>query len=318
MSSWQARAFSHAIRTIVRRRSWGREQVLAARARRVFGAPRVYGWLATVGLTRTSCRSDGAQGEWLVPRMPRPGVVFYVHGGGFVSCSAATHRPIAAALARLTQRRVLSVNYRLAPEARLPAAHEDVAAAYESLIRSGVQASEIALVGDSVGGNLVLSLAVQLRNRGAPAPACIAVFSPWTDLTGQSPSVHDNATRCAMFHPENLHDFAAAALGSGQSADPLVSPVYADLHGLPPVLLHVGSTELLLDDARRVHDRIRASNGESFLHVFDDVPHCWQMLFPFVPEAIDSLRESAAFIDAALSGGTSRWQSAHPAVTIQP
>jgi monoterpene epsilon-lactone hydrolase len=302
MSSWQARAFSRAIRAIVRRRSWGREHALAARARRVLGAPPAYGWLATVGLTRMACQSDGVRGEWLTPRSLRPGVVLYVHGGGFVSCSAATHRPIAAALARLTQRRVFSVDYRLAPEARLPAAHEDVVAAYESVIRSGVRSSEIALVGDSAGGNLVLSLAIQLRDHGAAAPACIVVFSPWTDLTGRSPSLHTNAERCAMFHPENMHDFAAAALGSGQPAKALVSPVYADLHDLPPVLLHVGSTELLLDDARRVHDRILQSNGESLLRVYDDVPHCWQMLFPFVPEAIASLRETATFIDAALSG----------------
>jgi len=96
-----------------------------------------------------------------------------------------------------------------------------------------------------------------------------------------------------MFYHENIHDFAAAALGNGQPDTPLVSPVYADLSDLPPVLLHVGSTELLLDDARRVHERIRGSNGESLLWVFDDVPHCWQMLFPFVPEAITSLRETA-------------------------
>lgn len=187
----------------------------------------------------------------------RHGVIFYVHGGGFVSCSAATHRPIAAALARLTQRSVLSVDYRLAPEARLPAAHEDVAAAYASVIRPGTPPSEIALAGDSAGGNLVLSLAVQLRDRGAPTPACIVVFSPWTDLTGRSPSVQTNAERCAMFHPENMDDFAAIALGNERPDNPVVSPAYADLHDLPPVLLHVGSTELLLDDARRVHERIR-------------------------------------------------------------
>ena len=310
MSSWQAKAFSRAIRAIVRRRNWGHEHALAARARRVLGAPRAYGWLASAGLGRKAWRADGVRGEWLIPSNPRPGVIFYVHGGGFVSCSAATHRPIAAALGRLTQRRVFSVDYRLAPEARLPAAYEDVAAAYRSLIRSGIPSLEIALAGDSAGGNIVLSLAVQLRDHGAASPACIAVFSPWTDLTGRSPSVHTNAERCAMFHPENIHDFAAAALGSGDPDTPLVSPVYADLHDLPPVLLHVGSTELLLDDARRVHERIRRSDGESSLRVYDDVPHCWQMLFPLVPEAITSLRETAAFIDAALDGGDHSRRSA--------
>src|SRR5262245_54937403 len=125
MSSWQARAFSSAIRTLVRRPSWGSEKALAARARRLFGAPRPYGWLATAGLRRESCRGD-VRGEWLIPRDAMPGVVFYVHGGGFVSCSSATHRPITAALARFTRRRVFSADYRLAPEAKLPAALDDV------------------------------------------------------------------------------------------------------------------------------------------------------------------------------------------------
>lgn len=300
MSSWQATVFSRVIRAIVRRRSWGHEAALAARARRVFGAPPAYGRLIAHGLDRQTFHNGSVRGEWLTPRNCQSGVVLYVHGGGFVSGSAATHRPIAAALARGTRRRVLSPEYRLAPEARLPAAHDDVAVAYQGLVSSGVPPREIALVGDSAGGNLVLSLAVRLRDRQEPPPACIVAFSPWTDLTGQSPSVRANMGRCAMFHPENMRDFAAAALGEAPPDNPAVSPVYAKLHDLPPVLLHVGSTELLLDDATRVHDRIRRCGGESTLHVYEDVPHCWQMLSHFVPEAIASLRETAAFIDASL------------------
>lgn len=301
MSSWPAKAFSGAIRAFVRRRTWGSDEELAARARRVFGAPRLYGWLATLGLSRRLCRTSGVRGEWLIPRRPRPGVVFYVHGGGFVSCSATTHRPIAAALARLTARRVFSVDYRVAPEARLPAAHEDVARAYDFLVGSEAAPSEFALVGDSAGGNLALSLAMRLRDAGRIAPASVTTFSPWTDLAGRSASVQTNAGACAMFHPENIRDFAAAALGAGQPDDSRVSPVYADLGGLPPVLLQVGSTELLRDDASRVHDQIRRRGGESSLHVYDDVPHCWQMLFPFVPEAVTALNEAAAFIDASFA-----------------
>jgi len=301
MGSWQANVFSRVIRGIVRRRNWGTEDAFVARARRVFGAPRLYGQLIALGLSPRRERGNGVRGEWLIPHHSLPGVIFYVHGGGFVSCSAATHRPISAALARLSRRAVFSVDYRLAPEARLPAAHEDVAAAYQFLVRSGRPASEIALVGDSAGGNLVLSLAVRLRDQGMAAPACVVAFSPWTDLSGQSPSVRVNAERCAMFDPENIHTFAAAALGDGERTDPHVSPVYAELRDLPPVLLHVSSTELLLDDARRVHERILRVHGESSLRVYDDVPHCWQMLFPFVPEAVASLREATAFIDESLN-----------------
>jgi monoterpene epsilon-lactone hydrolase len=303
VSSWQASAFSHVIRAIVRRRDWGDERALAIRARRVFGAPRAYGWMTTIRLKRAAEQSGPVRGEWLSPRNPRPGVVLYVHGGGFVSCSPATHRPIAAALARLTRRRVFSVDYRLAPEARLPAANEDVATAYAWLISTGFLSSEIALAGDSAGGNLVLSLAVILRDRKEALPACVVAFSPWTDLTGESPSVRGNAERCAMFYPENMNDFATAALGTARPNAPRISPAFAALHDLPPVLLHVGSTELLRDDARRMHEGIRESGGASTLRVFDDVPHGWQMLFPFVPEAGASLREAAAFIDTALSAG---------------
>jgi epsilon-lactone hydrolase len=304
MASWQSRIFSRAIAALVRRRSWGDEQGLARRARRLLGAPPLYGRLAVFGLRVEQQSGDGVRGEWLTPRDPRPGVVFYLHGGGFVSCSLATHRPIAAALARFTRRRVFSVEYRVAPESRLPAAHDDVFAAYEWLCNSGVSPSNIALVGDSAGGNLVLSLAVRLRDLHRPAPACIVVFSPWTDLAGRSASIHTNNGRCAMFRPENMRDFAAAALG-GRAADaPDVSPVYADLRGLPPVLAHVGSTELLLDDATRLCERLRDSGGECDLRIFDDVPHGWQMLAPFVPEASASLGDAAKFIDAAFRATT--------------
>ena len=214
MGSWQARVVDRAIRIIVRRRHWGDEQALARRARRVFGAPAPYARLVTVGLRCDRVSLGSVRGEWVIPRSPRPGVVLYVHGGGFVSCSAASHRPITAALARFTQRRVFAVDYRLAPESRLPAAHDDVFAAYQWLCDSGVPASAIAVAGDSAGGNLALGLALRVRDRGGPVPGCVVLFSPWADLAGRGASVRANEGRCAMFYPENIRDFAMAALGS--------------------------------------------------------------------------------------------------------
>jgi acetyl esterase/lipase len=301
MPSWQARLLTLGVRALVRRRDWGDERTLVRRARRLLGAPAPYGWLATRGLSIEPVRARGIWAEWLVPKKPADGVLLYVHGGGFVSCSAARHRPITAALARFTNRRVLSVDYRLAPEHRFPAAHEDVLAAYEWLLATGVPASAIAVAGDSAGGNLALALAIRLRDRQRPAPACVVAFSPWTDLAGTGASVRENDGRCAMFHPANIADFAAAALGAAPARDPAASLVHADLGGLPPVLLHVGSTELLLDDSRRVHDAIRAAGGRSELQIFDDVAHCWQMLVPLVPEATASLRAAAAFIERHLT-----------------
>ena len=296
MPSWQARVLSLSVRTLVRRRDWGAERSLAARARRLFGAPRPWGWIVIRGLRCDRVCAGSICGEWLIPLDAGPGVIFYVHGGGFVSCSAATHRPITAALARVTRRRIFSVEYRLAPEHRFPAAQDDVLAAYEWLLTTGVQSSEVALAGDSAGGNLVLALAVRLRDDGRPAPACVVAFSPWTDLGGTGASVRANDGRCAMFRPKNIADFAAAALGPMAADTPAASPVYADLSGLPPVLLHVGSTELLLEDAQRVHERIRCQGGASRMEVYEDVAHGWQMLAPLVPEAMTSVRDAAAFI----------------------
>ncbi len=236
------------------------------------------------------------RGEWLIPEAPLRGVLLYVHGGGFVSCSAATHRPITAALARFAKRRVFSVDYRLAPEYRFPAAMDDVCAAYEWLMQTLPPDEPVALVGDSAGGNLVLGLALRLRDRRQRAPACVVAFSPWTDLAATGESARSNDGADAMFRYENLRDFAAVYLGGAPAVTPEASPLHDDMGGLPPVLLHVGSTEILLDDSRRVNDRIRNAGGSCRLQVYDDVAHCWQMLVPFVPEARMSLQGAAAFI----------------------
>jgi acetyl esterase/lipase len=306
--SWQARIFDLLIRGVVRRRHWGDERALTRRARVLFGAPAPIAWFARLGLRFESVRDGDIRGEWLTPSDPAPGLILYVHGGGFVSCSPATHRPIAAALARLTRRRVFSVAYRLAPEARLPAAHDDVGAAYEWLLRTGEPSSRIAVVGDSAGGNLVLAVTLRLRDRARPLPACLVAFSPWMDLTGISASVRLNDGDCAMFRPENMRDFASAALGERAPGDPDVSPVYAPLHGLPPMLLHAGSSELPRDDAVRVYDRIRAHGGSAELVIYPGVPHGWQMLAPFVPEATHSLRAAAAFIARHIGQSTGDWR----------
>jgi len=295
VTSWQARCSSLAIRLIVRRKEWGGTDALTRRARRVFGAPRSYGWLAARGLRHEVVRTNTVRGEWLSVSSPRPGTILYVHGGGFVSCSPATHRPIAAALARLTKRRVFSLEYRLAPESRWPAAHDDTRAAFDWLLSEGVPPGAIALVGDSAGGNLVLSLAIALRDQSRALPACVIAFSPWTDLAGTGASVRANDGGCAMFRSGNMAAFAAVALGTTPTTTPSASPLYADLRGLPPVALHVGSTELLLDDATRLAQGIHDTGGVCQLEIFENVPHGWQMLVGLVPEAGRSLRAAAAF-----------------------
>lgn len=304
MSSWQARSLNAGVRMLIRRSKWGRdEQAVARRARRLFGSAPFYQWLRTRGIRLKQLETEKVRGEWLEVKEPGPGVILYVHGGGYVSCSAATHRPITAALARLSLCRVFSLDYRLAPEHRYPAALDDAVAAYQWLLEEGVPSSLISLAGDSAGGGLVLGTLLRARDRGLPLPACAVCFSPWTDLAGMGESAHFNDGRCAMFRPSNVTEFAAAYLGETSPMDTYASPVFADLKGLPPLLLQVGSTELLLDDSRRVHDKIQEAKGESRLEVYDDLFHCWQMMDGFLPEARIALRRASEFIcEHSLSG----------------
>lgn len=298
MISWQARCFNLCVRTLIRRRSWGDdEQAVARKSRRIFGASRLFQWFRTRGLRILPVDDAGVRGEWVIPVEPDQRVILYLHGGGYVSCSAATHRPITAALARLTRRRVFALDYPLAPEHRFPAALDSSVAAYRWLLeQKGLPASNISLAGDSAGGGLVLGTLLRARDAEVPLPSCAVCFSPWTDLAGTGASVLSNDDRCQMFRTENIAEFAAAYLGNASPRDPYASPVFADLSGLPPLLLQVSSTEILLDDSRRVDAKVRGVGGSSKLEIYDDLFHCWQMLDGIVPEARTALRQAATFI----------------------
>jgi epsilon-lactone hydrolase len=300
--SLRARFFSSTIKLLVRRRHWGDETRLARRARRIFGLhPALQGFYAR-GVDIRKLSAGSIKGEWLVPRASREGALLYFHGGGYVSCSPRTHRPITTRLAKLTRLPVLALDYRLAPEHRFPAALDDAVAAYLWLIESrGIDPRKVVLAGDSAGGGLAISTLIRLRDSGKPVPAAAVCFSPWTDMSGSSTSAVSNEGKCAMFRVENIVDFSKAYLGDVPPTNPEASPLFADLRGLPPVLLHVGSTELLLDDSVRLHERILEAGGASTLEVFDDVPHAWQMLDGFVPESRRSLEMVARFIEARTS-----------------
>lgn len=297
MPSWQVQCLNVGVRLLIRRRKWGAdEHAVARRARRLFGAATAYQWLRSRRVQLTPVTDGSVRGEWVDPKDADNHVVLYLHGGGYVACSPATHRPITAALARLTGSRVFSADYRVGPEHRFPAAVDDAVAAYRWLLERGLPAGGIALGGDSAGGGLVLCLLLRLRDAGLPLPACGVCFSPWTDLAGTGASVRVNDGRCEMFRTGNIAEFAAAYLGAQSPYEPYASPAHADLSGLPPLLLQVGSTELLLDDTRRVHDKVQQAGGSSSLEVYEDVFHCWQMLDGIVPEARTALQHAAAFI----------------------
>ncbi len=309
MPSFRARAASALIKLYLRRKRWGRDEAeLARRARRNFGSPKFFQWFKTLGLQIEAVKESGVSGEWILPPAPavaaQDGTIFYIHGGGYVSCSAVTHRPITAALARLSGLRVFSLDYRLAPEHRFPAALDDAAHAYRWLLGQGIEPDKIALAGDSAGGGLVLAMLLRARDEGLPMPSCAVCFSPWTDMTGESETVRLNDGRCAMFRTENITEFARAYLGDASAKEPLASPVLAEFKALPPILLQVGLTELLFDDSRLVHCKIQAAGGVSRLEIFDDLPHCWQMLDGVVPEAGTALRQAVSFLSANLQNKT--------------
>jgi epsilon-lactone hydrolase len=285
------------VRTVVKRESWGDADKLSRRARRLFGSPRFWSAGRSLGLRVSRVQLPGITGEWIDPPAPLPGVLFYIHGGGYVACSARTHRPLTAALARLTRRRVFSLDYRLAPEHRFPAAFEDSLAGYRWLAaQMGGEASQIAVAGDSAGGGLSLALAVAVRDEGLPLPSCLVLFSPWTDMEGLIDAPHPNVERCAMFAPSNIDEFANAYLGDASRADPRASPIRSDLRGLPPVLIQVGERELLLEDSTRVHEKILDAGGTSELEVWPHVFHGWQMLDGLVPEARRAIDRAVSFI----------------------
>src|SRR5262245_4434471 len=296
MASWQARCLTVAIRLAMRRLAWGDERTLTRRARRVFGVPNPFQWLRTrdVRVERVAGR---VAGEWITPSSADRGVIIYLHGGGYVACSAATDRPIAAGLARLTERRVFSPEYRLAPEHRFPAALDDAVAAYRWVLGQGTPARSLTVAGTSAGGGLALAMLVRVRDEKLPLPASAVCFSPWTDLACTGDSLRLNEGRCAMFHRANITDFARIYLGDASPQHPHASPVFADLGGLPPLLLQVASDELLLDDSRRVHDNVLKAGGVCRLEVFDGVFHGWQMLDGFLPEAGRALQQAAAFVN---------------------
>jgi monoterpene epsilon-lactone hydrolase len=231
----------------------------------------------------------------LSPRDAAPvGTIVYVHGGGYIWMSARSHVLVAAAIVGPSGCRCVSVDYRLAPEHPYPAPVEDLTAVHRALLAAGESAGRIAFAGDSAGGGLVLAGLVALRDAGDPLPAAAVSISPWTDLavTGASADTADDP----IVSGAGLRMMAGVYLAGADPTSPTASPLYADLSGLPPLLVQVGTRESLLDDARRVAARAREAGVDVTLHEFADVVHMWVVLGPELPETRDALGEAGAFV----------------------
>jgi epsilon-lactone hydrolase len=245
--------------------------------------------------------------EWLIPRgSPEDRAILYFHGGAFIFCSLDTHRTMVALLSRAAGARALSVDYRLAPEHPFPAALEDCLAAYRFLVRSGISPRRIVVAGDSAGGNLALALLLALRRDGDPLPAAAVCLSPATDLAWTGESIKTKAEIDPMFPKGGSSSLSsridADYIGSEDPRNPLLSPLYGDWRGMPPILLHVGSDEVLLDDSIRLAENVRAAGGEANLVVWPGMWHVFQAMTPFIPEAAKSIRQIGEFIHAMQCG----------------
>ncbi|MGE0858140.1 MAG: alpha/beta hydrolase [Gammaproteobacteria bacterium] len=225
-------------------------------------------------------------------------VLLYLHGGGYVMGSPNTHRSLAGELSRASGATVLLPDYRLAPEAPFPAAVEDAVAAYDWLLAAGHAPASLAIAGDSAGGGLTAATLVALRDRGRPLPRCAVCISPWSDLACSNASYHYRAAADPMIPPADVRFMAGLYLGGADPESPLASPNRADLAGLPPLLIHVGRDEVLLDDALVLDQAARSAGVDSTLEVWDDMIHVWHAFHPMLPEG----REAIARVGAYLRG----------------
>lgn len=296
MASIQAAVFDR----LVRRRHVfeAGADIPTLRTRMERAAPIVLPW---TGVKVTPVQADAVGGEWVVPKNAGADrVLLYLHGGAWVMGSLRFYRALVVNLARGAGVRALSVDYRLAPEHPYPAALDDCVAAYEWLLARGTEPGQIVVAGDSAGGNLALAMLLRLRDAGSPMPAGAVVLSPVTDLRGGGTSYRTRKALDPYFADADPGMFVAAYVGGHDPREPYLSPLDGDLDGLPPMLIHVGDHEILLDDAVRFGEKARAAGVEAQTVVWPGMMHDFHIFAPFLPEARRAIREIAAFIRSQL------------------
>ena len=240
---------------------------------------------------------NGVPAEWIwAPESQEDRVILYLHGGGYLFGSARTHRVMLAHLARAAKARVLALDYRLAPEIPFPAPVEDSVSAYQWLLSKGIAPEKMAFSGDSAGGGLVIAALVALRAVGEPMPAAGVCISAWTDMESTGPSMTTNAETDPSVSKERLLRIAKVYLDGKDPRAPLASPIHADLTGLPPLLLQVGSIEVLLDDSTLLKTRANEAGVPVEMEVWDDMPHVWHHYAPILPEARKAISKIGDFV----------------------
>ena len=279
--------------------------------------PRPVGWaerrarLDEVGsaspvATDIKCESvdcDGVRGEWsLAPGSDAAKVLLFFHGGGYCSGSVLSHRRMVTEAGRAMGVRTLAIDYRRAPEHPFPAQHEDALTTWRFLRRQGVAANRIVVGGDSAGGNLSLSLIIRLRAANEALPACAWLVSPWTDLTMSGATLASKDAIDPIIHKAYLEELAAAYVPPATSRnDPMISPLFADLAGFPPVLIQVGSAETLLSDATRLAETAGSADVDVRLEIWPHMIHAWPVWNAALEDGRRALANAGAFVRARIA-----------------
>jgi acetyl esterase/lipase len=253
--------------------------------------------VAPEGVSWTEVDAGGVPAIWADPEGCSPDhVVMYVHGGGYVIGSATGYRNFTGQLARAVGCRVLSVDYRLAPEHPHPAAVEDSTTAYRWLLDQGFAADRMAISGDSAGGGLTVSTLLKLRDDGVALPVAGVTISPWVDMEGIGESMRTNAEADVLVGEVGLKGMAEMFLAGQDARDPLAAPLYGDFDGIPPLLIQVGDDETMLDDSTRLAEAAGSAGVEVRLDVFPEMQHVFQLFTGNMPEADEAVAQIGAWL----------------------
>ncbi|PKN87835.1 MAG: alpha/beta hydrolase [Chloroflexi bacterium HGW-Chloroflexi-8] len=236
---------------------------------------------------------DGIRAELIDRESTKKGIILYLHGGAYAVGSVNVHREFLARLGKACQIKVLAIDYRLAPENQFPAALEDSLAAYSWLISKGYDPSNIVIAGDSAGGGLAIATLISLRDRNKPLPACAVCISPWVNLSYTCKKSNNNND--PILNPEILSTYSSYYAGQSDSSNPLISPIFANLQGLPPMLIQVGTNEILLDQVQQFVEKARQAEIEILIDFWQGLFHVFQII-PIIPETKLSLEKIANFI----------------------
>ena len=244
-------------------------------------------------------KAGGLYAEWLKPEnAPDDKVLLYLHGGAYVLGSCASHRPMVSHIARAARINALLPEYRLAPEHRFPSAIEDAVAIYRELLASGKRPENIVIAGDSAGGGLTVATLLSLRHTGDPLPAAAILLSPFLDVTASGESAQTRADQDPWFHAKDLRAVVRYYCGAEEVRNPMVSPVFANVAGLPPVFIQVGDDEILLSDSTRFADKMRAAGNKVDIEIWPEMWHVFQLFVGKMPEARQAINKIGDYLRA--------------------